>query len=786
MVMKKTDLMLFRMIKNSKSQFIAVLVIIIAGLSIYTSMNMAAVNLKTTLDAFYKDTNFASVFVSAVRIPKSKVEDVGKLAGVEKAEGRIVFEVPFIGGIKDERANLRVVSMPVENNGINRVTITQGEKIQNEDSDVLVIKQFAEAQNLKPGDSIDVPMNGRTFKLRITGIVASPEYIYLMQNEQTIMPSPKTFGIIYISEKLAMEAFNFQGNYNEISIIETKNANEDILVDDIKDSLKSFGLKRVLIRENQLSNSMIDQEVKQLKKMSSSLPIVFLLVAAIILEMMIGRMVKRDRIKIGVLKAVGYSDRDVLFHYAKYALIAGLTGGLIGTSLGMIMAGYMTTLYLEFFNIPLLRVEFYYQYVFLAMFISAMFCTTAGIIGAKGSLKISPAEAMQSEAPKRGKRIMLERFKSFWRSLSFSWKMVYKNIFRNKKRTIFVMSGVILTYAMMLFTFTMPEIVDEMMNKQFTEFQKMDYNINFSTPMNKSVVNEFGNLIDIQEIEGKIDFPFEIINGSKSKVVSVIGLQKDTAFYTFENASGSKVDLPEHGIVLTENLAKVLGAKVGNLVSVHSYFPNKKDTYIEVSGIIRQSLGINAYMNINEMSTLLLEKNLITGVYFNSKDQKVMQKLVNAKNIGTILSIDDMKQAFVKYLNMTYAMIYFMVIFSGVLGFAIVYNATIVSLSEREMEFSSLRVLGFSKFEIFKLLVKENNMITIAGILLGIPVGKAMLDYSSQAFSTEMYSFHMQPTITAGIYSTIFTLIFILLASAATYMKIARLDFLQAIKNRVS
>ncbi|MEI8216973.1 MAG: FtsX-like permease family protein [Eubacteriales bacterium] len=784
--MKKTNVMLLRMIKNSKSQFIAVLVIIVVGLSIYTAMNMASLNLETTLNTFYKDNNFASIFVSGVRIPQNKVDEIGKLSGVARSEGRIVFEVPFIGGPKDERANLRVVSIPIDNNGVNKVTITRGTNIQNEEQDVLVIQQFAEAQNLMPGDSIDVPMNGRTYKLRITGIAASPEYIYLMENAQTILPSPKTFGIIYISEKLAMKAFNFQGNYNEISIIESTNAKESILVDNIKNSLKNFGLKSVTTRENQLSNSLIDQKIKQYKRMSSSLPIVFLLVASIILEMTIGRMVKRDRIKIGVLKAVGYSNRDVLFHYAKYALMAGLTGGIVGISLGMILAGYMTKLFLEFFNIPLLKIEFYYQYIFSAMFISAIFCTIAGLIGAKSSLKISPAEAMQSEAPKGGKRILLERFKSFWKGLSFSWKFVYKNIFRNKKRTIFVMAGVILTYAMMLFTFTMPDILDEMMNKQFSEFQKMDYNINFSTPLNKSVVNEIGNLIDTSVIEGKIDFPFEIINGSKSKAVSIIGLKKNTVFYSFKNAGGSKIDLPEHGIVLTENLAKVLGAKVGNLVIVHSYFPNKKDTYIEVSGIIRQSLGINAYMNIDEMSSLLLEKNLITGVYFNSKDPYVTQKLANAKNIESISSIADMKQAFLNYLDLTYALLSFMILFSGALGFVIVYNATIISLSEREMEFSSLRVLGFSKFEIFKLLVKENNMITMVGILIGIPVGKAMLDYSAQTFSTEMYTFHMQPTLAAGIYSTIFTLIFILLAQAATYRKISKLDFLQAIKNRVS
>ena len=784
--MKKPNLMLFRMITASKSQFVAVLVIIIVGLMVYTSMNMAAVNLGNTLDAFYKNNNFASMTISAVRIPQNKVDEIGKLPGVTRYEGRLVFEVPYLSENQDNRANLRLVSIHPENIGINKVTVVDGNEIINQDEDVLVIKQFAEAQGLKPGDSISIPMNGRTFNLKVAGIVASPEYIYLMQNEQTLMPSPKTFGIVYISEKLMSEAYNFQGNFNEIVLIDKTGINEDSLIDTIKSRLEPYGLQRVITKEHQLSNSMLDQEVKQLKRTSTSLPIVFLLVAAIILEMMIGRMVKRDRIKIGVMKAIGYSDKAVLFHYAKYSLIAGLAGGFIGTSLGMILAGQMTKLYLQFFNLPLLKAEFYIQFVALAMLISASFCTAAGLIGAKGSLKISPAEAMQSEAPKKGKRIILEKLPLFWKNLTFSWKMVYKNIFRNKKRTVFVLTGVMLTYAMMLFTFTMPEVIDEMMNKQFTEFQRMDYNINFAIPMNKNVINEFRSIIDLKDIEGKVEIPYEIRNGSKSKAVAVIGVKTDTIFYTFKDQNGKIISLPKTGIILSENLAGLLNVKIGNQVLVHPYFPNKNDTYINVSGIIRQSLGSNAYMNIDEMGTKLLEQNLLTGVYINSHDPNIMKKLSKAKNISAILSINDMREAFVKYLKLTNVSIFFMMFFSGVLGFAIVYNATIISLSEREMEFSSLRVLGFSKLEIFRLLLKESNMITFIGILLGIPIGKLMLDYSSKMFSTEMYSFHMTPTLSAGIYATLMTLIFILLALLATYRKISKLDFLQAIKNRVS
>jgi putative ABC transport system permease protein len=145
-----------------------------------------------------------------------------------------------------------------------------------------------------------------------------------------------------------------------------------------------------------------------------------------------------------------------------------------------------------------------------------------------------------------------------------------------------------------------------------------------------------------------------------------------------------------------------------------------------------------------------------------------------------------MRAVYDQYMTMTNLSVGFMVLFSGILGFCIVYNATIVSLGEREMEFSSLRVLGFSKLEIFYMIVRENNIITILGILLGIPVGNALAQSSSAAFSNDIYTIDMSPTVSALIMAGIYTVGFVLLAQLATYRKIKKLDFLQALKSRES
>ena len=782
----KIDAMLMRMIGHSKGQFIAVLTIIIMGIATYTALSMTSVNMNNTVDTYYKQNNFADLFLQTAAVPSQEVEQLNGIDGVKQAMGRITMDVPMVTDNENERVNLRMITTNGNEEELSRSTILKGNMISDTGNEALLIEQFAKARRIDVGDEIKIQVGGVQRTLEVTGIVANPDYIYLMENTQAIMPDEENFGVCYVSEQFGQQAAGLPGSFNEILIRYEDNADEDALIDDVEDALDLYGVKQTVKQKDQLSNAVIQQELTQLDTMANSIPVLFLFVAGLILMMMLSRLVKKDRIKIGVLKAMGYGNSQVLFHYVKYALITGISGGIVGSVLGMALAGGMTRMYLGYFHIPLLRIEFYYSFLAYAVLLSAVFCALSGIIGARGVLKIAPADAMRAESPKAGKRILLERIPFFWKRLSFSNKMISKNIFRSKKRTLFVLAGITLTYAMMLFTSTMPDVMDKMMNEHFVEFQKMDYNISFLKPVPQNTVRDMEHLIRVDYIEGKLEYPFELTNGNKKQAVSIIGLSRDTKFYSFHDVNGQKTEIPKRGMLITENLAKALDVEKGNLVRIKSYIPNRDDVYIQVKGVIKQTLGINAYMDIDTMGETLLEKNVINGVYADSKDPDINEKLIRAANIATIMSIADTRAVYDKYMTMMNLSIGSMVVFSGILGFCIVYNATIVSLGEREMEFSSLRVLGFSKLEIFFMIMRENNIIMILGILLGIPVGKLMSEYSSAAFSTDIYTIDMTPTWNALIMAGVYTIGFVLLAQLATYRKIQKLDFLQALKNRES
>lgn len=785
MVMKKLNLRLMRLIKKSYGQVIAVITVIAVGLLVYTAMKMAALNLESTLNKYYNETNFADMYAQVVKIPTGAIEDLKNKYGITDAQGRIVSDVPLKVEKGEEKVTIRVVSLPNSDKKINGTYLVNGEEIQNKNKEVLVVEQFANARNIKTGDFLEVQINGRLYDLKVSGIVASPEYIYLMESEQSLLPLPEKFGVVFVADEFARQSFGFGDSYNEIIF----NVNDENQLDQIKDKLekvlKKYGVKRIIVKEDQLSNRMISEEIKQLKNMSKIIPIIFLGVAAVIIAVMISRMVKKDRIPIGVMKALGYKNIDIISHYTKYSLIIGIIGAIIGTNLGMLLAGAMTKLYLQFFNIPILRVNYYYRYTFYSVVLSSMFCIAAGFLGGRKVLKILPAESMRPEAPKSGKRILIENIKILWNILSFSWKIVVRNIFRNKKRVIFVLMGIALSFSMLLLTFHQLNAFFHIFRTHYGDFQRMDYSINFSKPMNKRVIKDINHLIDIDEIEPKSEFPFEIINGWKSKVVNIIGVENDTVFYKFINLEGEVINLPQKGIVITENLAKYLQVEKGDRVIINSFIPHREDIKIEVKDIVKQSLGINAYMDIEEMDEILLDKELITGAYFNSGDY-VKKKLDNLKNVTSLQSLEDLKNVFEQFLSLTYSSIGMLVVFSSILGFAVVYNTTVMGISERRLEFSSLRVMGFSRKQIFWMIVKENLVLTVIGIVVGIPMGRVFITGIEEAMSNDLYTLHVAVNPTTYVFAGLFTVLFVAAAQLFTLKKIYGLDFMEALKSRIS
>jgi putative ABC transport system permease protein len=392
---------------------------------------------------------------------------------------------------------------------------------------------------------------------------------------------------------------------------------------------------------------------------------------------------------------------------------------------------------------------------------------------------------MRPEAPKTGKRILIERITFLWRRLPFSWKMVIRNIMRNKRRFVFLVLGLALAYSINTVPLYMSNAMVTMFEVQFGEYQKMDYTIEFTKPLNERTIKDISHLIDANIIEPKLEYPFELTNGWRKKAIGIIGVPQQTALYKFVDKDNNVVSLPDKGIFITEALAKTLNVKKGETIVVRSFLPGKEDVVLVVSDIVKQYLGINAYMSIDAMEEQLLEKNMVTGANLAS-DDNLKEKLKDVKNISAVRSSGEIKKSFEEYLDTIVAALSAYMLFGGILGFALVYNATIIGISERTNEFAALRIMGFDKKDIYGMISKENSVMTGIAILVGIPLGSGMISSMVESFSSEMITLPVILTPTIFAQAAVASVIFVIIAQLATLKKIYNLNFIDALKSRIS
>ncbi|HPX68420.1 MAG TPA: FtsX-like permease family protein, partial [Bacillota bacterium] len=736
--MRKLDVRLLRMVRHSKGQFVSVTVIVAVALCIYILFSITSTNLRNSVDYYYKITNISDLTIQLVKIPQGALENLQSIEGVRDVQGRVCVDVALEVEEEKERVKIRLISIPDNGGSINKLYSEQKVSMKLEDnSSVILLEQFAKARNIKIGDVIYPRINGRIHSLKVSGIASSSEFVYLMENEQSLMPAPEKFGVAYTSEAFAQSVFGYRGSYNEVLVTTETDADIDDVIDRIEQKLDKYGVKKIIKLEDQLSNDVLEQELDGIEMLSSVLPVMFLTVAAIIISIMLSRIVNNDRMAIGVLKALGYGNRIVLSHYIKYALAIGLAGAILGIWGGMMLAGPISRYYTVFFNIPLAGVKIQYGYIFYGILLTCMFCTVSGLLGARRVIRIMPADSMRPEAPKSGKRTFIEKVTFFWKHVPFSWKMVIRNILRNKKRFAFLVLGLAMAYGINTVPLYMKDAMMSMFELQYGEYQKMDYTIQFNGPQNERIIVDLNNLIEVRRIEPRIEYPFELAKDWRKMTVSVIGVPRQTAFHKFIDMKDNVIILPESGIFITEAIAEKLNAKKGDTITIKSFIPGKDDIETKVTGIFKQYLGANAYMNIESMEELLLEEQLITGVSVAAQAD-LKDELKDVANISAVNSVDDMYRAFEEYMDLMLLAIGFYMLFGGVLGFALIYNSTIIGISERTMEFATLRIMGFDRKDVYGMICRENFVMGGIAIIVGIPLGAGMIKGMVESFSSDI------------------------------------------------
>jgi putative ABC transport system permease protein len=785
-----TKKMLRSMLKQ-RGQVLAVGAVVLCGTSSYIALASCHRNLLLTRDTYYAENRFADFEIQLERAPETVLFKVQEIPGVRQVRGRITEEVKLEAPGLGEAKTGRIVSMPDERrNVINNVVVTQGRYFNaGAVNEVILSERFAQANGLGIGESLYATIDGRKHTLKIVGFGASPEYIYIIRSMASLVPEPERFAILWVPEKFAEDAKNMQAACNNIvGTLDDPESAERVL-DAAADLLKPYGVYAKTSREHQVSNRFISDEIQGLGVQARVLPAVFLGVAALVIFIVLNRMVRNERTQIGLLKAYGYGNVTVAIHYMQYALFQSMLGAIGGFIAGQWLASGMIRLYVRFYTFPILRSRIYPDVLVESMGIAVFFSLLGAAMAAYRAARIHPAESMRPGSPRRGRHTIFERYPALWRRLSFTWKMIVRNVSRNAFRAGLNVFGVMISTAQLIVGFYAIDAVTYVIDFQYQMTQRQDATVSFFFERGKDALHETERLPHVREAEPLLQYPFEMRNGWHKKNAVIVGLSRDGNLQRLLDTEDRRVDVGEAGLVLSSALAKALRVGVGDEVELKPLMGKvTKEKRVPVSRVVEQFLGMSGYMNIEALSRVLDEPYTMNAVLVRTDRGTASGLHDELKDVPAVASVELREDALRSLQNTLATSMRIMgvvsIVFAGVIAFSIIYNVTMVSLGERERELASLRVLGFTRGEVGAILFNENFLTGALGVVLGIPAGMAMVWGMMHAFDMELFRFPFYIAPRTYLISTSLTVGFIILANLAVRWKINRLDMVETLKGR--
>jgi putative ABC transport system permease protein len=779
---------LLRDLWQSKGQALAIACVMGAGVAMFIMYLSTFDSLRLAQAAYYERYRFADVFLAMKRAPLSLRDRVAGIPGVGRVEARVVVDVTLDVPDLAEPAVGRLIGIPVpRRNILNDVSLQTGRFPEaGRPDEVLVSEAFAEAHGFVPGDRIGAVVNARRRELQIVGVALSPEYIYSIRPGE-VMPDDRRFGVFWLDSRALAAAYNMEGGFNNLALTLLPGASGPDVLARLDRLTAPYGGLGAVPRELQTSHWFVEGELYQLQSIGFVLPVIFLAVAAFLLNVVLTRIVSVQREQIAALKALGYSNGELAMHYTAWGLAIGTVGGTIGIAGGAWLGSGMTGIYQAYFRFPTLEYGLPGWVVAGGVLVSLAAAVFGAIGAVRRAVRLPPAEAMRPEPPAQYRQSWLERA-GLRRLLSPPARMVLRNVGRHPIRALTSIVGVAMAVALLILGTFFLDAIDVVMDVQFNAVQRQDLTVTFVEPVSGRALHEIARLPGVEAAEPLRSVPARLRAGHRSRQVAIMGLIADPQLNRVIDVSTGAVRLPPDGLVLSSVLARLLDVGVGEPVLVEVLEGRRPIRALPVAALVEEYLGTSAYLEIDALRRLMREGDTLSGAFLQvdeSVSDRLYERLKGTPRVAGVSLKRAALDAFQETVAETfYIMIFFNVLFSGVIAFGVVYNAARVALAERSRELASLRVLGFTRGEISSILLGELAVVTLAAIPIGLIIGYLFAGLIIAAFSTELYRFPLAVSARTFAFSATTVLIAAALSGLLVRRALDRLDLVAVLKTR--
>lgn len=782
---------MFRDIKQNLSQFITIFLMVLIGVMVYVGIEAYMDGMTSAADNFYKNNNIQDLNVMG-NLSNKDLDKIKSLDNVKDAEKKLVVNAID----KDDKDKIYLLSF-IDSNNISKFHIMDGEKFDVNKKGAWVDNFYAEKNNLKVGDTIKIKYDTFSLEEKILGLINVPDHIYDVKDESELVPNRENFGFVYLSvneipesyiKDLVMKEmkitdekifdkyvtnFNYKEYipYNYIMVDVNKKKNVTSVKEDIEDNVSNA--KAIVKIEDTLSYQRYQGEIDEGASYVGIFSGLFLFIAMLSVITTMTRVVKKQKLQIGTMKALGIKNSKIVMHYIGYGFFVSLAAAIVGIILGKYFIGtFFLNMEMDYFEvpngIPVVKPLSYLVALLVVMVVSFITYLTC-----RKELFKKPAEALRNEVPNVKVNSLNLSTKGIFKKLNFSSKWNYRDILRNKFRTVTAVVGIVGCCMLIVCAFGMLNSMNHFIKLQFEDLYNFNYKLSLKENIKddelKVLTDKYGNnTSETLTIETKI---------GKEREANTIFVTNAGNLVRFQNENGEFIKVNKNnGVYVTRKLAKENNLKVGDTIKWHIYGVNK---YYEskIVGLTKDPQVQNLTMTKEYLESLDIDYKP-DSLYTNTD----LKGVKDIKNVSLVQDINELKNGLESMLSMMKSMIILIIVFAVGLGAIIIYNMGILSYSEKQYQFATLKVLGFSDKKIKKIFVEQNSWITILSIIIGLPTGYYMTSWIFKSVIADNYDFSAYINLSTYLIAIIGTILVSIIVSRMLSKKINKIDMVSSLK----
>lgn len=782
---------MFRDIKQNLSQFITIFLMVLIGVMVYVGIEAYMDGMTSAADNFYKNNNIQDLNVMG-NLSDKDLDKIKSLDNVKDAEKKLVVNAID----KDNKDKTYLLSF-IDSNNISKFHIMDGEKFDVNKKGAWVDNFYAEKNNLKVGDTIKIKYDTFSLEEKILGLINVPDHIYDVKDESELVPNRENFGFVYLSVNEISESyikdlvmkemkitdekifdkyvtnFNYKEYipYNYIMVDVNKKKNVTSVKEDIEDKVSNA--KAIVKIEDTLSYQRYQGEIDEGASYVGIFSGLFLFIAMLSVITTMTRVVKKQKLQIGTMKALGIKNSKIVMHYIGYGFFVSLAAAIFGIILGKYFIGtFFLNMEMDYFEVPN-GVPVVKPLSYLVALLVVMVVSFITYLTCRKELFKKPAEALRNEVPNVKVSSLNLSTKGIFKKLNFSSKWNYRDILRNKFRTVTAVVGIVGCCMLIVCAFGMLNSMNHFIKLQFEDLYNFNYKLSLKENINddelKVLTDKYGNnTSETLTIETKI---------GKEREANTIFVTNAGNLVRFQNENGEFIKVNKNnGVYVTRKLADQKNLKVGDTIKWHIYGVNK---YYEskIVGLTKDPQVQNLTMTKEYLESLDIDYKP-DSLYTNTD----LKSIKDIKNVSLVQDINELKNSLESMLSMMKSMIMLIIVFAIGLGAIIIYNMGILSYSEKQYQFATLKVLGFSDKKIRKIFVQQNNWITVLSIIIGLPTGYYMTSWIYESVIADNYDLSAYINLSTYLIAIIGTILVSTIVSRMLSKKVNKIDMVSSLK----